>query len=38
MDKHKVLLDSPRSHVQYPVLNRNGKECKKKKKGIYVCN
>ena len=26
MDKHKILLDITGNHIQYPMINHNGKE------------
>ena len=32
--KHEVLLCSIRNYIQYPVINHNGKECKKRHNGL----
>ena len=31
---NKVLIWSTRDNIQYPVINRNAKECKK---NLYMC-
>ena len=33
---NKVLLHSTRNYIQYPVINHNGKECKKTVCVIYI--
>ena len=36
MDKRMVLLHSPRSCIQYPVINHNGKEHEKEYIHVYI--